>query len=114
MAWDVLRDMRAAAGFQALTPDEQTRVVTYVGGHTSLSTGGAAAIRAVLNDPARAADPEAFRRAMSQQTGQPLLGEVREPMTEHVHTMVHRLVRGFEPTASTAGSANQGFGTMCT
>ena len=87
LAWDVVNDLYTAAGFQALTPEEQTRVLVYVSGHTSLSEGGAAAIRAILDDPVQAADPEAFRQALSAQTGQPQLGQLRETLPETTITV---------------------------
>lgn len=87
LAWDVVNGLYTAAGFQALTPDEQSRVLVYASGHTSLSEGGAVAIRAILDDPVQAADPEAFRQALSAQTGQLQLGQLRETLPETTITV---------------------------
>ena len=84
----VVPRLRAAAGFQALSIDEQRRVLVFAAGSTSLSSGGARAFDAVLASRRKRADPAAFRAALRAQPGMRELARAPEVNAESVAVRV--------------------------
>jgi hypothetical protein len=80
----IVARLRAAPGFKALPADEQRRILIYVAGSTSLSTGGATAFDRVLADKRKRKDPDAFRKALHAQPGMAELATLPEVPPEAV------------------------------
>ncbi len=77
---DVVAEMRATKGFQALSQDEQDRLSVYVGGSTSISEGAPAAMRTLLDDATKDTDSAAtFQAFFKAQSSLPYKAKRIEP-----------------------------------